>query len=378
MLSSLKANQGTNSAGATRHIHSLDLCRGLAALVVLIYHTEFLFVRDIKLIPRGYLCVDFFFLLSGYVIANSYERKILAGLGIWEFTVLRAARLWPLVALTTVLGLIVQLPRWQRDFGGLDPLAIVVTVVSNGATLPSPMSPTHFLFPLNGAAWSIFFEVAANLAFVLLVPALSRRLLLGIIILSGCILVAVGVVNGTVDVGMATANFVFGFPRVALTFFLGVYLYRTVRRGADEHVQGPAPLIVGLLVTLGMVCLPRATSAAANGIIDCFIIAFAFPALLVLALRTRFRSWGNAVAWLAGGISYSVYLLQTPLLIGYSGVPQALFGTKIAAYAPWGGLVFVPLCLVAAYVTWIWFERPAQRWLRRILLDRRPVEIKAS
>jgi peptidoglycan/LPS O-acetylase OafA/YrhL len=362
----------------TEHIRSLDLCRGLAALLVLLYHIQFLFWDDHSRFQRGYLCVDFFFLLSGFVIANSYERKIEAGLGFFEFVALRVARLWPLVALTTLIGLMVQLPRAQREWGGLDPFAIAVTAISNGASLPSPMSPTEFLFPLNGAAWSIFFELVANLAYILLVPFLTRGLLLVIIGLSGCMLMAVGIAYGNIDVGWSTANFVYGFPRVAFTFFLGVYLYRGMRPPAESRFFGPAPLMLGLVATLALVCLPRGASPAANGIVDCLIVIVAFPALLVLALRTRFRSWGNSVAWLAGGISYSVYLLQTPLMIGFAGLPQVIWGTKIAAYTPWAGFVFVALCLVAAYVSWMYFEQPVQRWLVRVLLGRRPLPGNAA
>src|SRR5690242_11295289 len=64
---------------STSHILSLDLGRGLAAVVVMLYHTNFLFFATYKTFPRGYLCVDFFFILSGYVIANSYDAKILNG-----------------------------------------------------------------------------------------------------------------------------------------------------------------------------------------------------------------------------------------------------------------------------------------------------------
>lgn len=355
----------------TEHIRSLDLCRGLAALLILIYHTRFLYTESPALFKSAYLCVDFFFLLSGFVIANSYENKLRAGLGVLKFSAYRIARLWPLVVLTTLLGLAVQLPRWQREFGTIDVFSAAVTTVSNALSLPAPTSPNTFLFPLNGAAWSIFFEFAVNIAYALLLPFLRSGVLIAIIIGGGIGLAATGIFHNTLDVGWSTSNFIFGFPRVTFSFFLGVYISRMERDIWPTLSLPPWILTGSLLLVLLALNAPPNLMPGAKGTYDFLITALAFPALLIVALRTHYRSWGNTVSWFLGGISYSVYLLQTPLVIGFSGIPQVLFGTKIGAYVPWAGIVFVMLCVPLAYLTWVYFEQPAQRWLRPLLLGER-------
>lgn len=316
------------------------------------------------MLSSGYLCVDFFFLLSGFVIANSYEERLQAGLGFARFFAIRMARIWPLVAFSTLLALIFQFPRWHRELGTIDGPGLAITVLFNGFSLPSPTSPNQILFPLNGAAWSIFFELAVNFLYAWLVPLLSRGVLIGLIVMSGIALALTGLMHNTLDIGWGTTNFVFGFPRVAFSFFLGVLLYRALRGGPRAPgTFSPWVLGLSLLVVLATLSAPASLLAGAKGLYDFAIVAVALPALLVVAVGTRYRSWGNTVAWLLGGTSYSVYLLQTPLVIGFSGIPQVLFGTKIAAYTPWAGILFIALFLPLTYVVWRYFERPAQSWL---------------
>ncbi len=360
----------THPASKAEYFPSLDLCRGLAAIVVMFYHIGFLLSGWPMFLKRGYLCVDFFFLLSGYVIANSYERRLKSDLGLTEFAVLRLARLWPLLALTTVLGLIVQLPRFHRDFGGIDVSATIITTVFNASGLPTPASPTGFLFPLNPAAWSIFFELVANLAYVLLLPFLSGRMLLGLVAVSGGALLLVALGQNTIDTGWADWNILYGFPRVAFSFFLGVFMWRLGPDMLQAQSRGSASLFIVLLVTLVAFSVPLDLLGRFSGFYDALLVIVAFPILLLVAVRTRLGSRASAIALLLGGISYSVYLLQTPLMIAFSALPQVLLGKKIADFAPWAGVVFVPLCLFASYLMWTYFEKPAQRWLRARLLRR--------
>ena len=78
------------------YIHSLDLLRGFAALSVCLYHTGFLLMPGYHILPGGYLCVDLFFLLSGFVIARTYDRRIASGMVLGAFAIQRLARLYPL------------------------------------------------------------------------------------------------------------------------------------------------------------------------------------------------------------------------------------------------------------------------------------------
>src|ERR1700761_1914630 len=86
---------------AGRKFETLDGLRGIAALAVVLYHLP---LPLHALAPRGYLAVDLFFLMSGFVVAAAYEERLLSGLSTAAFALVRLKRLWPLYGLGVVLG----------------------------------------------------------------------------------------------------------------------------------------------------------------------------------------------------------------------------------------------------------------------------------
>lgn len=355
------------SQAASNHILSLDLCRGLAAFVVMIYHINFLLFEEWNIFLRGYLCVDFFFILSGYVIASSYDARVASGLSVRRFFIIRMARLWPLVLLTTLIAFTVQIIRLRRNIPEISGFDLIVTLVANTLMMPSPRSPNEFLFPFNGSAWSIFFEMAANLLYVVAFKYLSRGILTLVIAGSGLALAWTALRFNSLDVGMTQANFLFGFSRVFFSFFLGVMLFRLRDNFRLETNSGF--LSLGLLAAGALICVPKIPFARLDGAIDLAIVICVFPIILRIAERTKMSGRLSAFAWFFGGISYSVYLLQTPLVVAFSALPQLFFGLKVSAFVPWAGMVFVPFIIQISYLCWVYFERPAQRWLTKCLLS---------
>jgi peptidoglycan/LPS O-acetylase OafA/YrhL len=355
---------------ASSHILSLDLCRGLAAFVVMTYHISFLLFDNWTIFQRGYLCVDFFFILSGYVIASSYDAKISNGLSVRRFFVIRTARLWPLVVLTTLIAFVVQTVRLRRDIPDISNLDLAVSLVSNIFMMPSPQSPIGVLFPFNGSAWSIFFEMVANLAYVAAFRHLSETTLKLLIVVSGLALAWTAFSFNSLDVGMTQTNFIFGFPRVAFSFFLGVMLCRRRDYPLRIGTRGDSGfLYLALLAAGAIICLPKVPLAHVDGLIDFAVAVCVFPIILRIAETTKLSGRLGTLAWFLGGISYSVYLLQTPLMVGYSALPQLFFGAKVAQFVPWSGIVFILFMLPTSYLCWVYFERPAQRWLLTKLLN---------
>jgi peptidoglycan/LPS O-acetylase OafA/YrhL len=353
---------------SSHHVLSLDLFRGLAAICVMFYHITFLFSETAHIFARGYLCVDFFFLLSGYVISKSYDKKIADGLGFKPFFVLRIARLWPLVLLTTILGFALQLIRFHRNIPDLSYWDLAVSLAVNLIMVPSPKSPNGILFPFNAAAWSIFFELVANIIYVL-----AFRYLIGIvlgitIVGSALALTWTAMALNSLDVGMTQGNFIFGFPRVLFSFFLGLLIFRHRDDLWRWPIYGAWPILVGLVAVGALLNIPHIPIDRVNGLIDLFAVVVVFPLLLRVAEGAELPARLNRVAWFLGGISYSVYLLQTPLTIGFSALPQVFWGQKIAALAPWAGMLFSLILPPIAYICWKYFERPAQRWLTKTLL----------
>jgi len=148
-----------------RYFESLDLVRGLAALVVLIYHVDFMFGLRHWLMHGGYLAVDLFFVLSGFVLSLTYGRSIADGsLGIRKYAVARIARLFPLFLATTCVGFVVMTARYRSIYGDFDPANSVKTALFNIFMMPSfvGMYNIKTSFPFNPASWSIFFELVAS------------------------------------------------------------------------------------------------------------------------------------------------------------------------------------------------------------------------
>lgn len=349
----------------SQHVPSLDLCRGLAALVVLLLHMDFLFFGSgdvgYKLFPRGYLCVDFFFLLSGYVIACNYDWKIFEGMSAREFVGIRIARLWPLAVLTCLVGFSLELLRGYLLSGSIGPdTAILSALVLNLALLPAFVGVA--VFPFNPAAWSIFFEFVINIFYAILHRFMSLRVVVALSLLGLIGLGASAATANSLDIGWSTSNILYAWPRVLYSFMLGVLMWRL--RGA-LRIHFRAYVLVGSLFMAGiLMSVPVDASTSWNGIYDFCVAVFVLPVLLIIAIATRLPPWANSLALFLGGISYSVYLWHTPLMVAYSAMLKRVPGHEFNNFVPWAGFVFVPLLLMTSYVTWRFFERPAQKWLR--------------
>ncbi len=132
-------------------LHGLDALRGVAALLVLWYHLHL--SQHVGFYPfRGYLAVDFFFMLSGYVMARTYEGRMRGGL--W-FLRKRFWRLWPTVTVGSLIGVVAAIVAGAADAPGFLLAAtlnlLLVPILWAGAA-----------FPINTPIWSIFFELFAN------------------------------------------------------------------------------------------------------------------------------------------------------------------------------------------------------------------------
>ena len=358
----MSARQGL---GQKPYLHSLDLLRGFAALCVCLYHTGFLLTGGFHLLPGGYLCVDLFFLLSGFVIARTYDPRMAEGMTISSFCVQRLARLYPLFFATTLFGFLVAAAWLYNHTHDFDFERLLPTLAGNLLLIPNFSSPygINSTFPFNGATWSIFFEFYANVAFVLFWPLLNMRRLMIITGVSAMLLAIAAAQAHSLDIGAKTYELVLAIPRVVFSFSLGVIISRLHRR--ESTVSGLWPSLVGLGVILIAISLRDAVPSADVWFLDICIVLFAFPLVLLGFVQLRFSGRHAAVSAFLGNISYSVYLLQTPLLIFYCGLPEIFLQRKIETLTPWAGMLFVPVLVIASYLVWSYFELPAKRRIRQ-------------
>lgn len=182
--------------GTKQHFLALDGLRGVAALMVVIFHFMEMVIGDYsKLwIGHGWLAVDFFFCLSGFVIGYAYDDRV-GNMGLWKFLELRLIRLHPMVVFGSVLGLLTLLvDPFRAGALGYSAGRVALMFLTSIFLIPYPvMHERGFsLFSLNSPAWSLFWEYVANFAYAILFYRWSRRWLIVATVFAAVVLCIVG------------------------------------------------------------------------------------------------------------------------------------------------------------------------------------------
>ena len=163
------------------HFEILDGLRGVAALAVVVFHFIEMFVgMTDNLIAHGYLAVDFFFCLSGFVVAYAYDDR-LPKMGLKTFFKVRLIRLHPLVVLGAILGLLAFIfDPFGNDWQNYTSWSIVLLFLGSMFLIPYPIITERAfnLFGLNAPSWTLFWEYVANVVYALVLYKLHRRWLL--------------------------------------------------------------------------------------------------------------------------------------------------------------------------------------------------------
>lgn len=211
-------NVGKQSCKTT--YHGLDGLRGVAAVLVVIYHSALLFGH--QLAPSGYLAVDLFFLLSGFVISHSYDNRLGSGLSVGRFAVIRFVRLWPLYTLGLLIGVSYEILLLLTSNDFAMPVGSITLCLSLSVFLIPTLFHTRFdaLYPFNGPSWSVFFEFIVNVIYALSFRYLTRRILLTLVLISAIWLMINAVEFGSVDWGHKTNTILGGLVRTIFFFQL--------------------------------------------------------------------------------------------------------------------------------------------------------------
>ncbi|MEJ0026481.1 MAG: acyltransferase [Rhizomicrobium sp.] len=330
---------------------SLDGLRGVAALAVVLYHLP---GPLHALAPRGYLAVDLFFLLSGFVLAGAYEARLRAGLVPGAFLLIRLKRLWPVYAVGVVLGVFVfSLVRALCPEAGFafPHETMAQAILTSLLFLPQFAAYGGPAFPFNAASWSLSVELFGNLAYAALARTLRAPLLAALICvgLAGVALVALK--TGTLDVGVSPSNLAGGYIRFLFSFPAGIALWRLEAAGRLPTMRSP----LWLAFAAAAFAFCGGGGGAARDIVT---VVFLFPAILVAARgNPRSARLARAFAW-AGAVSYPLYVLHPPLVVALSALasPSAL---------PLASLAVLCGTIAAAALANRYFDRPVQALLRR-------------
>jgi peptidoglycan/LPS O-acetylase OafA/YrhL len=330
------------------HFAALDGLRGVAAMVVLCLHVMQVHHSGL---PQAALAVDFFFLLSGFVVAYAYAARLRTDLRFLTFTKLRLVRLYPLILLGTSVGIALTVLHGMV-LGDLRAADVALAAALGLLLLPSWVFPQwDTAYPMNLPAWSLFFEIAVNLGYALVARHLTVMRVAVLTGVGGVILIDVALAQGGLQrLGAEKAGFLFGFARVLFPFAAGVLLF---------HLPRPARFAPGLGVMLpvalaGLLLAPLRPSA----MIDLVYVIVLFPAIVAVAARVTVGPALTRVFLFAGRLSYPVYITHQPFL-RLAPVLEARLHLD-----PWvaSGLE-VGFCLAFAYAALRLFDEPVRAWL---------------
>lgn len=312
---------------------ALDGMRGAAALLVVVTHAGPMTTGHV-LLSRGYLAVDFFFMLSGFVMTQAYERRFRDGMGLIPFLASRLRRLYPTIALGIVCGALVAL------LGGGPTWITVERLVAEMLFLPSLDGGERGIFRLDGVQWSLLFELVANIAHVRVLHKIGSTGLLWLAALALVTLLVVTRHFGSLAIGDRGMNFFGGFPRVFCPYLIGILLGRfcEARPFRATPASGLAPI---LLLALTLCAVGMVPPRWDGWWIEIATMTVVFPVLIFRASQAALSDAQTRLAETAGELSYPLYAIHLPIinlmlvtvrpLLGY-GVPL-LFVATIAAIA---------------------------------------------
>ncbi|MBO5250547.1 MAG: acyltransferase [Bacteroidaceae bacterium] len=371
------------------HYNILDGLRGAAALMVVWYHVfeGFAFAEGVNgveggglidVFNHGYLAVDFFFILSGFVISYAYDDRW-NRMSLGDFFKRRLVRLHPMVVMGAIIGTITFLiggcMRWDGTQTPME--GVLVALLLTCCFIPAWAGAGHEvrgngeMFPLNGPSWSLFFEYIGNICYALFIRRLSNKALAVWVGLTGVVWAWFAITNVSgyemIGVGWAldTMNFCGGFLRMMFPFSLGMLLARNFK---PVKVRGIFWIAIAVLFVLFSVpFFPSVDGLCVNGIYEMFCIMVAFPILVWLGasgLTTDKTSTG--VCKFLGDISFPLYIVHYPVMYLFYAW---LIENKLYTLAEtWQVVILVIVVNVTlAYTALKLYDEPVRKWLTKKL-----------
>ncbi|GEP94038.1 acyltransferase family protein [Chitinophaga cymbidii] len=341
-----------------QHFKILDGLRGIAAVAVLIFHFMEFVTPDYKdnFIAHAYLAVDFFFCLSGFVIAYAYDGR-LGKIGLMSFFKLRLIRLHPLVMIGAVIGLLAFVFDPFSDLYARYAGQTLGMFISSCLMVPYPVVQERYfnIFHLNPPSWSLFWEYVANIAYAVVLVRLRNKVLWVLLVIAAGILCYEAYTSSYLGVGWSGDTFWGGGVRVFYSFLAGMLAYRSNWIIKNNLGFGA----IGVLLTLAFL-VPY--SEAVNWWIDTLIVVFYLPFLVALGAGGRLNTGLEGVCKFLGNISYPLYMIHYPFLwILYSYI----LTEKPTAGQLW---VIIPICAVLlillSYAILIFVDAPVRKWLK--------------
>lgn len=358
------------------HYQVLDGLRGVAAIIVLCFHIFEAFASSHldQRINHGYLAVDFFFILSGFVIGYAYDDR-------WKttsttnFIKRRIIRLHPMVVMGAIIGAILFYFQvctvW--DVSKVTITALFGATILNALLIPAiPGQEVRGLgemFPLNGPSWSLFFEYIGNILYALIIRKFSTLQLALLVLAAGCGLATFAIAGpyGDICAGFSLTNIEFtaGFLRMLFSFSAGLLLSRIFK-----PLQIKDTFWLCSIALIALLAVPRVGGAEhlwMNGLYDTLCCVVVFPVLVYLgASGQTTNKYTTRICKFLGDISYPLYTVHYPFIYLYYAWVK---NNKLTFEESLPGAIAVVLgSVILAYICLKLYDIPLRKYLSKRFL----------
>ncbi|SBW04428.1 Acyltransferase [uncultured Dysgonomonas sp.] len=363
------------------HYEILDGLRGVAALLVVLFHVFEIHSHgdhSKQIINHGYLAVDFFFLLSGFVLGYAYDDRW-GKMTLKDFFKRRIIRLQPIIIIGSIIGALLfyfqdspalgwgginEVPVWKM----LLVMLIGFTLIPVGKGLD--IRGWNEMHPLNGPAWSLFFEYIANIVYALVLRRVSKIVLAILVVVAAGFTIHYALTNPNGDIigGWSiddSTQLKIGFIRLTFPFLAGLLLARMGKLRYTKNAFLSAALL--LVVLLSLPRLGDADSLWLNRLYECFCLIIMFPFIIWLGAGGKVQGYkASKVCKFLGDISYPIYITHFPIAYVYMAW---VTNNNLTLEQSWHyGLLVVIAAVATAYLAMRFYDLPIREWLRKKFL----------
>lgn len=373
----MEAGEASGFKDSKPHYAILDGLRGVAALLVLIYHVMegFAFVGEtsIKGMNHGYLAVDFFFILSGFVIGYAYDDRLGRSMSVGDFFKRRFIRLHPMVVVGAVAGAVCFMLQGSVTWDGhhISAGAVMLSLLCALLFIPAFPGSSYEVrgngeaFPLNGPAWSLFFEYIGNIAYALVLHRLPTSVLRIVVALLGFGVLLFTTMSGeqSFGVGWSMGDYGFwkGMLRMMFPFGMGLLLSRCF---VKREIKGAFPICSVVLLLLFIVPeLESGGMLSLNGLYESACIILVFPVLVWIGACGSLRGkWTEKVCRFVGDISFPLYITHYPVMyLFYAWLKEEGITRFADCRLVATGVVVLNIALAYTYLKL--YDIPVRKWL---------------
>jgi peptidoglycan/LPS O-acetylase OafA/YrhL len=346
-----------NSKGSNHYL-GLDALRGIAAFAVVQFHfstrTDLTF-----LFPHGYLAVDFFFVLSGFVICLSYKHRLRdREMSFFGYISRRLIRVIPLIAFGTLLAAFFEIGRPAIADQTSHIIDVALALLKGASSLPTLHRTTleYAVFPLNGPAWSLFLEIVANIAFAIWVVSGARAIwIILITFFSLLINIYASYIYGGIGYGAVPPSFWYGFARIGFSFSVGVLLFEYLHLSPVKCLS----FRYLALILVGITAVPDLGTC--NAYFDIFCVVVVFPLIILAASASKLSPRWTQFSIIFGELSYPIYALHYPVVRSISFlVLKADLPVPLQLFVVFIGTIVI---FIMSLLIYLFFDLPARKFL---------------